>query len=320
MSLYSATALSFDITDLDITDPNSGIREGLRRADPTPIIPGSKAVSEKAWGEAGAAGYTIAQRWMLANNGKSRSLDKTQKHYLRPHFGDLVDRVRVVYNANMIDEWSAAGFSIKQTRSRGQTFGHRIYLNPSYRKGDSSQLITLAHELVHVKQFERYGSTYGKFGFHYFREYKRAGQNYRNNKLEKEAYNFDCQFTKWLSNNVPNKGQNDYKDSDCQYSYPETYPVVANTSSGYNKSYKKSEKWELATHEGHRGNFKGRMRYGANGKWIYKNFPNSNTYGIIESCNNHTFGGDPIPGVKKSCYRIKGVLNDGPPVLKEEYR
>jgi hypothetical protein len=32
------------------------------------------------------------------------------------------------------------------------------------------------------------------FGFHYFREYKRAGQSYENNRLEREAFDFEAQF------------------------------------------------------------------------------------------------------------------------------
>jgi hypothetical protein len=45
----------------------------------------------------------------------------------------------------------------------------------------------IAHELVHSQQCERLGGM-SNFGYEYFREYKRANQNYRNNRLEIEAY------------------------------------------------------------------------------------------------------------------------------------
>ena len=57
--------------------------------------------------------------------------------------------------------------------------------------------------MTHSKQCEELGGE-GKFGFHYFREFKRAGQNYENNKLEREAYSFEEQFAGWLRNQLPN--------------------------------------------------------------------------------------------------------------------
>ncbi|MBD2078673.1 hypothetical protein [Leptolyngbya sp. FACHB-17] len=163
----------------------------------------TREIAEQAWGEAGAAAYQSAAQWMRANNGSSQGFDETQNRYLRPHFGDLLDRVAVVYNANLMDEWSAGGYRIRVggVESAAQTYCERIYVNAPYKPGDSSQLKLLAHELVHSKQCEQLGGT-GKFGFHYFREYKRAGQNYENNKLEREAYDFGKQFATWLSNQL----------------------------------------------------------------------------------------------------------------------
>ncbi len=183
---------------IDPTNPNSDTRRILRENDPT-----SPAFAENQWGNAGGAGYPAAAEWMRANNGSSQGLDETQKRYLRPHFGNLVDRVVVVYNANLMDEWSALGYRIDLGESAAQTYCERIYVDDPYNSGDFAQIELLAHELTHSKQCEQLGGA-GKFGYHYFREYKRAGQNYENNKLEREAFDFEEQFAGWLSNQLAN--------------------------------------------------------------------------------------------------------------------
>ncbi|NEO00909.1 MAG: hypothetical protein F6K50_37455 [Moorea sp. SIO3I7] len=151
---------------------------------------------EEIWGEAGRGAYRAAAEWMRTNNSSGRSLDNFQKRYLRPHFGDLVDRVRVTYNANLLDEWSAFGYKISQG-SGAQAYCDQIYVNDSYRSSDTNQLVLLAHELIHSQQCQRHGGYYG-FGYHYFKEYKKANQNYRNNKLEQEAFTFEDQFAGWI--------------------------------------------------------------------------------------------------------------------------
>ncbi len=47
--------------------------------------------------------------------------------------------------------------------------------------------------MVHSQQCERLGGA-SNFGYNYFKYYKRANQNYRNNKLEVEAYNIEAKF------------------------------------------------------------------------------------------------------------------------------
>jgi hypothetical protein len=140
---------------------------------------------------------------MRANNGSSRGLDETQKQYLRSYFGNLLDRIAVIYNANLVDEWSAGGHKIRvsEVESAAQTYCNRIYVDDPYKPNDIGQLKLLAHELTHSKQCEQLGGA-GKFGFHYFREYKRAGQNYENNKLEREAYAFEEQFERELPKEI----------------------------------------------------------------------------------------------------------------------
>jgi hypothetical protein len=211
--LSVVTALSFGLFGvetaqagcgwLDVTCKDSGIRQTGRDIDPTKHIPGSAAFAENRWGDAGGAGYPAAAQWMRANNGGSQGLDENQKNYLRPHFGGLVDQVVVIYNANLMDEWSALGMRVDVDDSAAQTYCNRIYVDDPYQLNDNNQLVLLAHELTHSKQCQQLGGE-GKFGYHYFREYKRANQNYENNKLEKEAFDFENYFAGWFEEQIAN--------------------------------------------------------------------------------------------------------------------
>lgn len=175
------------------------------KVDPTNpnchIIP--KGISETLWGEAGTSGYQAAAQWQISNNGHSQGLDDLQKQYLRPYYGDLVDRVSVNYNANLADEWGAFGKTIHVggVESTAQTYCQRIYFNNPYQRGNRNDLITLGHELTHAKQCEQLGGL-GKFGYHYFVEYKKANLNYNNNKLEQEAYAFENKFASSLPEDI----------------------------------------------------------------------------------------------------------------------
>ena len=96
-------------------------------------------------------------------------------------------RVKVKYGADMMDRWGSGNFQVSQG-SAGQTFCNTIYIQDSYRQNDNSQLILLAHELQHSRQCENLGGM-SNFGYRYFKEYKKAGQSYANNALEREAEN-----------------------------------------------------------------------------------------------------------------------------------
>ena len=62
-----------------------------------------------AWSETGATVLPVAAQIMAIRNPQGVSLDATQKGYLRPLFGNLVDRVTVVYQAKLLDRWSQGG-------------------------------------------------------------------------------------------------------------------------------------------------------------------------------------------------------------------
>lgn len=165
--------------------------------DPTRVIPGSAEVAEQAWGEAGSAAYQAAARIMRERNGSGQKLDETQKRFLRSRFGGLVDQVSVRYGARMMSEWCALGkcVNLGGVDSAAQTYCDRIYVGDSYKPNDADQLVLLAHEMRHSQQCRERGGE-GKFGFHYFREYKKAGQNYASNSMEKDAENTAIDFAK----------------------------------------------------------------------------------------------------------------------------
>lgn len=105
----------------------------------------SSSIAEEAWGAAGTVAYQAAAQWMRANNGIGQYLDETQKRYLRPYFGGLVDRVVVIYNAKLMDDWVHAGFKteIGLGDSAAQTYCERIYVNEQYKSMDFGQLTLL---------------------------------------------------------------------------------------------------------------------------------------------------------------------------------
>lgn len=157
-----------------------------------------KDVSEFAWGQVGAIAYQASAQLMTVNNENLHHLDETQKRYLRPYFGDLVDRVVVAYNATLMEDWIAASFKIDVGESNAQVYGNKIFIKDIYKPGDFEQIVLLAHELVHCEQYERLGNL-GNFGYHYFKQYKRSGESYQDNLFEQEAFYFEAQFSKWLA-------------------------------------------------------------------------------------------------------------------------
>jgi Domain of unknown function (DUF4157) len=158
---------------------------------------------ELAWSETGATVLPLAAQIMEIRNSPGVSLDAAQKGYLRPLFGDLVDRVTVVYGAKLLDRWSQGG---KETHiggvdSSAQTYCDRIYIRDRYRPHDTDRLVLLAHELTHSQQCDRAGSI-GKFGERYFQGYYQANQNYQDNPLEKSAREIEKKFTRQLCRSI----------------------------------------------------------------------------------------------------------------------
>lgn len=157
----------------------------------------------QAWSETGATVLPLAAQIMILRNPQGVELDATQKGYLRPVFGDLVDRVTVVYGAQLLDRWSQGG---KETHiggvdSSAQTYCDRIYIRAKYQPHDTDRLVLLAHELTHSQQCERAGGI-SQFGDLYFSGYYHGGQTYQDNPLEQAARKMEKNFTRQLCNRL----------------------------------------------------------------------------------------------------------------------
>lgn len=167
---------------LDITCKDSKIRETGRQLDPT-----GPDVAAKLWGTAGRAAYPAAAKIMRERNpGTAKPLSSAHKRLLARRYGNIVDSVRVVYGAKMMEKWCAVGECVKigGTESAAQTYGNMVYIRDQERPVDLNQFLLLAHELKHVQQQKGRLDT---FGYDYFKAYKEAGQNYANNRMEQEA-------------------------------------------------------------------------------------------------------------------------------------
>ena len=165
--------------------------------------------SELAWSETGATMLPLAAQIMAFRNPLGVPLDLNQKSYLRPLFGNLVDRVTVVYQAKLLDRWSQGG---KETHiggvdSSAQTYCDRIYIRAAYQPHDTDRLVLLAHELTHAKQCQQAGGI-SQFGERYFKGYHQGGQTYQNNPLEKSARAMEERFTHHLCDTIGCPPQN----------------------------------------------------------------------------------------------------------------
>lgn len=201
--LVAAVAIGLvspQLLDDSLLERLTGRSNGLHLAELQQLAP---TTPERAWGETGATVLPFAAQIMAVRNPGGVSLSKAQKVYLRPIFGDLVDRVTVVYEANLLDRWSQGGKEthIGEIDSAAQTYCDRIYVRAPAKTQDTDRLVLLAHELTHSKQCKALGGI-GKFGFEYFRGYYQGGQTYENNPLEQAARSMELKFAQQLCNNV----------------------------------------------------------------------------------------------------------------------
>ena len=176
--------------EIDFTDKNSGVREGLRRIDPTNPDNYNKLFAD-AFGPALVAGA----QWMTINNrniiwtGSTSLGNQWLTSLLEPHYGTWIRDARLRTNANTLDNLSVMGRNIFYG-SYGQTFGYDIYIKPSQVEYRSLEIVELvAHELQHTVQFRQCGSSLSNFGWHYGYNYARAGLKYADNSREVEARN-----------------------------------------------------------------------------------------------------------------------------------
>jgi Domain of unknown function (DUF4157) len=159
--------------------------------------------SARAWGETGATVLPFAAQIMALRNPQGIPLDATQKGYLRPLFGSLVDRVTIVYQAKLLDRWSQGEQEthIGGVNSSAQTYCDRIYIRAAHQPNKTDGLILLAHEMTHSQQCQQAGGI-SKFGERYFQGYFQGGQTYEQNPLEKSAWAVEKKFTRQLCSSL----------------------------------------------------------------------------------------------------------------------
>lgn len=181
----------------DIQRAGKKAREDIQRE----TVRSKTGLSEEAWGEAGRVAYPAAAGVMRARYARRlhESIGRHERAVLEPHFGaDTLARVNLVWGVTPLNEWRAGGHTVHLggKEAEAQTYGYMIYLRPG--KNDQShrdRLDLLIHELVHVKQYERYGRRLDSFGYHYFKKYKQANLKYENNQLEREAFDTASRLT-----------------------------------------------------------------------------------------------------------------------------
>lgn len=141
----------------------------------------------------------------------AQPLDTTAQYYLRPWFGDLVDKVRLTWNARLNDHLGFANGILTQG-SRAQTYGYQVYIAASQGARDPEspqQLLLLAHELVHTAQYVRYGENLAHFCHEYMQGWAQSRGVYKQNPLEHEAFDTAFAFAQWLGQQVPAASQTD---------------------------------------------------------------------------------------------------------------
>lgn len=198
----------------DPVDDFENLGEELRRWRDNVLNLNPAGVSEELWGEAGRFGYTAAAAIMAKRSPTGKPISSEYRSALYPFFGETVHKVTLHWSTPPLNEWVADKFkvSLENTDTVAQTFGYDIYIK--YREGENSpyeELELLAHELIHTQQFEKHDRSYSKFGYHYFKEYKKANLSYKNNKLEREAYEqveriISSVYDHWQKVQEPNKG------------------------------------------------------------------------------------------------------------------
>jgi hypothetical protein len=151
------------------------------------------------WRNVGRTIYPIAATISFNRNPRGVPLDETEKLYLRPIFGDLVDRVEITYNAQLIDRWGTGSQQVRigEVNSVAQTYCDRIYIAGRKLSKESDRLVLLAHELVHSRQCQQLGGLVA-FGERYFHAYYQANRKYADNSFEKEARQVEKDFVRHL--------------------------------------------------------------------------------------------------------------------------
>lgn len=147
-------------------------------------------------GQTGAVAYLAAAEIMRNANSDGVRMDDHQRALFAPEFGDLVDDVRIYYGADIV---AVDAFDQGQEMDTDAiTFGRDIYISYPVEVGYKKLNPIIAHELVHVAQWKRRGSSALRFGRDYFNSFCKAGMSYEDNKFEKDAHDVEQRYkTNW---------------------------------------------------------------------------------------------------------------------------
>ncbi|MCI5178390.1 MAG: hypothetical protein D3911_03505 [Candidatus Electrothrix sp. AW3_4] len=183
-----------ELKDLDCFNRNSQCREELRNFD--------KQRLDLMKGVVGDLCVENSKVTLSRNINKSRNkLSNVQVYYLKKYFGDLIYKVQFIWDSNLNDHITYQGRTLK-SGSEAQTYGYNVYMFDKNQKNDTWQILTMAHELYHVKQYEYYGNSIQKYCNNYMWQWVEGGFSYHDIKMEVEAYSGEYKFASWLNKEV----------------------------------------------------------------------------------------------------------------------
>jgi hypothetical protein len=191
-----------------------------------PIIRATDWLAKPAeiFGESGRAALYVGKTKIEADNltVPKESIPDMFKVALGQKYGDIVDQVKVVYGANLLNTMCVFQNRICMDlgSTDAQTFGDTIYIKadkpapeftdyyapivngaallvPNVLHWDRFFLQLLAHELKHSQQYRDAGST-GRFGYEYFKSFKESNLNYWQINKEIEAREFAAEFSEYV--------------------------------------------------------------------------------------------------------------------------
>lgn len=163
--------------------------------------PGGADFWAKAAGKAGIpiVGDALIVMKVRNHDRDAKPLGAREREALRPIFGSIVDKVKIVWRARLLDEWRVLGHTFHfGPDSSGQTFGNTVYISHDEPKDEWSHSLMhlVIHEMTHTFQAHALGSL-RKFAEIYVRGWWSAGRSYENNWMERQARcNADAEINK----------------------------------------------------------------------------------------------------------------------------
>lgn len=115
----------------------------------------------------------------------ARRLSSKTINLMKPLFPQLeLERVKIKEGSTIPPNWLRKG-----KRFSAITFGYTVFFTETGMQSTNEKLNVVMHELVHTDQVRRRGDSESRFAGDYGKGFIKAG-NYRDNPLEKEAFDF----------------------------------------------------------------------------------------------------------------------------------